>query len=94
MKILSYIILIFVTAVLFFMWSQASATPKVSLNPLYIPRIQVCSDYSKLCGKEFKRILALYDYRVCKVVENEACVEWYDPVELHYVFQTLTGWHD
>ena len=90
MKTLLYIILIVLTVLLGLFWSVASAEP----NPAYIPLIHACSDYASRCGEEFKKALSQSNYRVCKAVEGEVCQEWYNPTELHYVFNALPGWKD
>ena len=73
----------------FWVYRTSAAT-----NPQYVSVIMACSNYESECGREFKHILGLYNYQVCKEIVEDQCGQWYDPVELHYVFNTLPGWKD
>lgn len=91
-KLIIYIILLIGTILLGLLWFRASdAAP----NPQYIPLIHACSNYDDThCSREFKRVLQLYEYQVCKKIENDTCVYYYTPEELHIKFNTLNGWVD
>ena len=74
--------------------SRRAKTNLIQANPQYVSVIQHCSNYDSHCGREFKKILALYDYKACKAVTENICQEWYHPSDLHLIFNSLPGWID
>ena len=60
-------------------FANAATNPNVIRpNPDYIPVIMACSNYDSRCGQEFKKVLALYDYRVCKRIGEADVTVWSD----------------
>ena len=74
----------------------ATIPSRNSINPIYIPTLSRCSDYSKLCGEQFDWVLQNFN-QICKSIKivdqtrlNDYCTAWYTPEELENEIVCLT----
>jgi len=72
--------------------TKASAAP----NPRYPNLLIHCENYSVkgYCGRYARKVLDLYDWKVCSNLNGKFCTERYILGDLIWILNRLEGWNE
>ena len=74
LKILAFLAVgIFYISMLIWLFSLPA---EAAINPIYVPLIPACQDYSKACGKQLDWLIDNFN-RVCRLTSGGTCAVWY-----------------